>query len=194
MTVFDLLFIALLFAAIVTLIFAVVSAIRGRRRQTLTTLSALAVCAAGYIGIVYLVTALSNQTIHRLGDPQCNDDWCISVDNVSRTSKNNTMSYEVSLRIFSRARRRAQRENIATDVYLLDSQWNRYDPILDGSEIPLNTLLQPEESVTTRRRFELPKDAQQIGLKVGHHATPICLIIGECEAFHKGEIIKLEPR
>jgi hypothetical protein len=192
MTIFDVIFLALLFAAIVTVIAAVVSLIRGRRREALITIRALALCIAGYIGVVYLVTALSKQTVHRVGDSQCNDDWCISVEGVERTPKQNTATYEVTLRIFSRALRRAQRENIATDVYLVDSNWNRYDPILDGSEVPLNTLLQPEESITTRRRFDLPKGAQEIGLKIGYHSSPICLIIGECEAFHKGNIIRID--
>jgi len=152
----------------------------------------LAFCAAGYIGIVYAATAFSKQVVHEVGDPQCNDDWCIAVEGVERTPKDDNAIYLVTLRIFSRARRRAQRENIATDVYLVDSYGERYDPILDGSEIPLNTLLQPGESVTTRRRFELPKAAREIGLKVGHHmGLPVCLIIGECEAFHKGVITRI---
>jgi hypothetical protein len=192
-TIYDLVFLVLLFTAIVSLIVAVVWAFRGRRRQALTILHNVAVCAAGYIGFVYVVTALSKPVVHSLKDPQCNDDWCIAVEDFKRTPTDASTDYEVTLRIFSRARRRAQREKIATDVYLVDSHWNHYDPILDGSEVPLNTLLQPGESVTTRRRFGLPKDAQEIGLKVGRRAVvPICLIIAECEAFHKGAIFKLD--
>ena len=192
MTIFDLLFLSLLFAAIVTLIATIVTTIRGQRRRALTLLRNLVLCASAYIGIVYAVTALSQQAVHDLRDPQCNDDWCLEVDDVERTQTANNTNYDVTLRIFSRARRRAQRENIATDVYLVDSHWNRYDPILDGSEIPLNTLLQAGESVTTRRHFQLPNDALQVGLKIGHSTViRICLIIGECDAFHKGPIVRL---
>jgi hypothetical protein len=193
MTIFDLAFLVLLLTAIVALIVAAISALRGRRRRALNILRNVAFCAVGYVGIVYVVTAFSKQVVHSLGDPQCNDDWCIALEGVQRTQKDPNTNYEVTLRIFSRARRRAQREKIATDVYLVDASWNRYDPILDGSEVPLNTLLQPEESVTTRRRFELPKDVQATGLKVGHRTViPICLIIAECEAFHKGDIIRID--
>jgi hypothetical protein len=193
MTIFDLAFLLLLFTAIAALVAAVVSAFQGRRQRALTILRNVAFCAVGYVGIVYVVTTFSKQVVHSLGDPQCNDDWCIAVEGVQRIQKDPDTNYEVTLRIFSRARRRAQRENIATDVYLVDSDWNRYDPILDGSEVPLNTLLQPGESVTTRRRFELPRDVQAIGLKVAHRTgIPICLIIAECEAFHKGEIIRID--
>lgn len=193
MTIFDLLFIVLFFAGIVTLIAAAVSAVRGRRARALTTLRKLSICTVAYLGIVYAATAFSKQVVLRVGDPQCNDDWCIAVEGVKRTPNAVVTAYAVTLRIFSRARRRAQRENIAADVYLVDSRWKRYDPISDGSEIPLNTLLQPGESVTTRRRFELPMDAHDIGLRIGHRAgLPICLIIGECDAFHKGTIIRLD--
>jgi hypothetical protein len=193
MTIYDLVFLLLLVIAIATLAVAAVSALRGRRRQALVTLRWLALCTVGYIGIVYVTTAFSKPVVYEIGDPQCNDDWCIAVENVERTPKDENASYVLTLRIFSRARRRAQRESIASDVYLVDSHWKRYDPILEGSEIPLNTLLQPGESVTTRRRFELPKDVQGIGLKIGHrNGIPVCLIIGECEAFHKGAIIRID--
>ena len=192
MTIFDLIFLILMFNAIVALIAAVVGFLRGRRRQALTILRNVAFFSAGYVGIVYVTTAFSKQAVYGLGDPQCSDDWCIAVEDVKRTPADRRTDYEVTLRIFSRARRRAQRELIATDVCLVDSQWNRYDPILDGSEIPFNTLLQPGESVTTRRRFELPKDVQGMGLKVSHHSPPICLIIDECEAFHKGPILRID--
>jgi hypothetical protein len=192
MTIYDLLFLLLLVIAFVTLLAAGFSVFRGSQRRALLIVLRLAFCAVGYIAIVYVATAFSKQAVHEVGDPQCNDDWCIAVDDVARTAKDGNASYVLTLRIFSRARRRAQREKIATDVYLVDSHWKRYDPILDGSEIPLNTLLQPGESVITRRRFTLPWDAQDVGLKIGHRmGLPICLIIGECEAFHKGPIIRI---
>ncbi|HLH31868.1 MAG TPA: hypothetical protein VKY31_11755 [Terriglobia bacterium] len=192
MTIFDLAFLLLALAAVVTVIGAGVAAICGKRREAVKVLQNLGLYAAAYIGIVYVVTALSRQTVHHVAEAECSDDWCIAVQDVKQTPKNTKIDYELTLRIFSRAQRRAQRENIATDVYLVDADWNRYDPILDGSEIPLNTLLQPMESVTTHRRFELPADAKEIGLKVGRRdILPVCLIIGECEAFHKGQIIRI---
>jgi len=80
-----LLFLVLLFAAAITVITAIVSAFRGRRRQALAILRGLAFCAAGYVGIVYVVTAFSKQAAHGLRDPQCSDDWCIAVEGVAST-------------------------------------------------------------------------------------------------------------
>jgi hypothetical protein len=192
MTVFDLLFIALFLAASGTLIVAVISAVRGRRARALAILSRLVFCTVAYLGIVYIATILSKQVVLRDGDPLCSDDWCIAVKRVKRTPRNAVTRYDVTLRIFSRARRVAQRENGARDVYLVDAHWRRYDPILTGSEVPLNTLLQPGESVTTGRIFELPADAHDIGLMIDRTTIlPICVIIGECGAFHKGTIVRI---
>ncbi|SPE40268.1 exported hypothetical protein [Candidatus Sulfopaludibacter sp. SbA3] len=193
MTIFDLLFIVLFLTAIGTLIAAIVSAFSGRRARALAILRMLVLCAASYIGIVYLATAFSRQTVLHVGDPQCSDDWCLAVDGVKRTPKNAVMLYDISLRIFSRARRVAQRENVAKDVYLLDAQHKRYDPVLTGAEIPLNTLLQPGESVTTTRTFQLPANASDIGLMVDRSSIlPVCVIIGECGAFHMGAIVRID--
>lgn len=193
MTVFDLLFIALFLAAVGTLLAAAVLAVRGRRARALAILRTLAICTVAYLGIVYIATALSKQVVLRVGDPQCSDDWCIAVERVKRTPKNAFMLYEVTLRIFSRARRVAQRENVARDVYLVNAHGKRYDPIPAGSEIPLNTLLQPGDSVTTGRTFELPVDDHDIGLMVDRSSVlPICLIIGECGAFNKGTIVRID--
>jgi len=194
MTIFDFLFIALFFCALGALVAAAVFALSGRRARALSVLRRLAMCAAVYLAIVYLSAAFAKQTVLRVGEPQCDDDWCLAVDAVDRTPQASTVRYRVTLRIFSRALRVAQRENGASDVYLADSRGERYDPIPQGSEIPLNTLLQAGESVTTTRLFELPAGAGNVELIVGRHGLPngVCLIIGECEVFHGPPAVRLE--
>ena len=146
MTVFDLLFIVLFLAVCVTIIIAASLLFRGRRTQALAIFGRLAVCFATYIAIVYVVTAFSKQTVLKVDDPECSDDWCLAVDSVTKRPSAAVIHYDVSLRIFSRARRVAQRELVAKDVYLMDGNGRRYDPVLTGSEVPPNTLLQPGES------------------------------------------------
>ena len=194
MTVFDLLFILLFLLGIVTLLCAALFAAVGKRAIAGKILIALVAVAVVYVGAVYGVTAASKPAVSRIGEPQCNDDWCLEVAKVEKMRESATTVYDVTLRIFSRARRAAQREAGAKDVYLVDDQWNRYNPILTGSEIALSVLLQPGESVATARRFELPSNATNIGLKIDHRGVgvSVCLIIGECDAFHKGRIIRFE--
>jgi hypothetical protein len=191
-TLFDLLFIVLFLIAVATLLAAMVSALRGRGARALALVRRLVFCAAVYLAVVYAVTALSRQTVLHPGDPECNDDWCLAVDGVERIPKQAMVEYQVTLRLFSRALRRPQREGLATDVYLVDSLWNRYDPVPNATDVPLNTLLQPGESVTARRVFEVPAGAQRLGLMIGRRGLPICLIIGECAAFHKGTVVRID--
>jgi len=183
-TVFDLLFLACAVMAVVTLIVAAVT-------RSLTTLGKLGASIGAYLVMVYTATLFSKPVIAHTGEPQCSDDWCIEVDGVERTPA----ACEITLRIFSRAKGRAQREAAATDVYLVDDQWNRFDPTPNAGDVPLNVWLQPGESVTTKRRFNLPAGSRIRGLRVGRSATPagpLCLVIGECEAFHKGRLIALD--
>jgi len=185
MMIFDLLFLVLALAAIATLITA---AVQWRRAPRI--LLNLAICAAIYIGLVYGVTAACTPKILHAGEPQCRDDWCFQVDHAERTPN----GYNVEIKIFSTAKRVAQRENGAKDVYLVDEQWNRYNPEPSTSEPPLNTLLQPGESVITHRTFNIPATTSNIGLALDHSndGFPICLVIGECEALHKGTVMRLE--
>ncbi|HUI57304.1 MAG TPA: hypothetical protein VLY04_20150 [Bryobacteraceae bacterium] len=194
MTIFDLLFIALFFCTLGALVAAAVFALSGRRTRALGVLRRLAICAGVYLGIVYVSAVFAKQTVLRVGDPQCNDDWCLAVDGVERMPHETAVLYRVTLRIFSRALRVAMRENGASDVYLTDSQGNRYDPFRQGSEIPLNTLLQAGESVTTTRLFEMPAGARNVSLFIGRHGLPkgVCLIIGECDVFHGPPAVRID--
>lgn len=143
MTIFDLLFIGLFLGAAGTLVAAAVEMLRGRRAHAWTIFWRLAVCAAAYIGIVYLSAALARRVVLRVGDPQCNDDWCIAVDGAKTTPHDNRVAYDVSLRIFSRALRVSMHEYGASDVYLVDTAGRRFDPIPRGNEVPLSVLLEP---------------------------------------------------
>jgi hypothetical protein len=129
-----------------------------------------------------------------VGDPWCFDDWCLSVEKVSRTSAPPEISYAVSLRIFSRARRVSQRAKGAW-IFVIDGRGNRYAPEPDPSAVPLDVLLQPGESVATSRVFKVPVDTGEIGLITGHGGPgcfPGCFIIGDDSSlFHKRTFVRL---
>lgn len=104
MDFFDLLFIALFFANIITLAVAAISTLRGRRAHALSLLRRWALCATIYLAIVFVVSLATPRRLLRVGDPQCSDDWCMAVEDVQRTPLNADISYAVTLRLFSRAR------------------------------------------------------------------------------------------
>jgi hypothetical protein len=196
MDIFDLLFIALFLTAVISLLTAGVSALLGRRARALRILQVLGVCTGIYFAIVCIVSAATPRKILNVGDPQCADDWCISVDRAERIPGNSSVAYDVSLHLWSRARRVAQRENHVV-VHLTDDRSRRFDSIPQNSTIPFNILLQPGESVTTHRIFRLPVDARGVGAVVSREGSvlgcfPGCLVITENDWFHRPTVVRLD--
>lgn len=195
MTLFDLLFLLALLVTVITLITAAVSAFSGRRAKALKRLRVLGLCVIGYLVTGMTVSFLEPQRVIGVGRPWCFDDWCLTVENVSRLPAASEVMYTVNIRLSSRARGIAQRANGAW-IYLIDDQGHRYAPEPDSSAVPLDFLLQPQESVTTSRVFRVPADARGLGLITGH-GGPYCgpmdiLIIGASGCvFHKPPLIRL---
>jgi hypothetical protein len=195
MTVFDLLFILAFLISAVTMAFAAVFAVRGRLPRALKILRLYCICASAYLAIALAVGFLKPQRVISIGDPWCFDDWCLTVERVDRTAGPSQVSYNVALRISSRARRVTQRANGAW-VYLIDDQGRRYSPDPAPSAVPLDALLQPLESATTLRVFHIPPDAHELGLITGHggpYCGPMDLLIigsGGC-LFRKPTMIRI---
>jgi len=196
MTIFDLLFLLAVLASVVTLVAAIVFAVRGPRRRALKILRVYGICVLAYLTVGVAIAFLKPQRVIPTGAPWCFDDWCLTVEELSQTPSQNGISYRVELRIFSRARRVAQRANGAW-IYLIDDQGRRYSPDPDPSAVPLDILLQPDESVTTSRTFLVSADVHRLGLVTGHGGS-YCgvgafLIIGESGClFKKPTMIRIQ--
>jgi hypothetical protein len=196
MTIFDLLFLLAALGSVVSFAVAAIFTLRGHRAQALKILRFYLSCALFYLLVGVAVAFFRPQRVIPMGDPWCFDDWCLTVEKVSRTSGEFGTSYRVELRIFSRAGRVAQRANGAW-IYLIDDRGRRYSPDLDSSVAPLDLLLQPHQSVNTSRLFHVPDDVQQLGLITGH-GGPYCgpmafLIIGEGGCmFRKPTVIRIQ--
>lgn len=192
MTIFDLLFVCLVLITLVVLAYAAVAALRGRHAAAWAMVRRWSLCAAGYVAIVALVGALSPRRVIRPGEAWCFDDWCLDVENINTVSAPPYTVYRVALRIFSRARRVAQRAKGAW-IYAVDQAGNRYAPDPEPSAVPLDVLLQAGESVNTERVFRVPAGAAEVGLATGHGPSYIpALIIGdEASLLHKRTLIRL---
>ncbi|MGA2741889.1 MAG: hypothetical protein ABSG65_31175 [Bryobacteraceae bacterium] len=192
MTIFDLLFIALFLATVVTLLNATLLALRGQGARALAILRRLGIYATAYLAIVAIASIFLPRTVLRVGEPHCFDDWCITVENAARQSAGGSVAYNVALRLSSSARRISQRENNVA-VYMTDDRARRYDPQPRQPEVPFNIQLGPQESVTATRIFALPADARKTGLVVTHEGGfPIgWFIIGYETWFRKPAIVWL---
>lgn len=193
MTIFEPLFLLLVLASVVTLGRAAVVAVREGPARALRILRRLAIGAGAYMAIVVVVAFVTPQKAYRIGDQQCFDDWCIAVLDARPAHGNAGTNWTLTLRISSRAKRVAQRENGAA-VYLTDALHRRFDPAPDAAAVPLDSQLQPGESVDVSRQFTLPPDAAQVGLVFTHNSGfPIgSLIIGENAWFHPLAIVRID--
>jgi len=189
MTIFEPLFLLCVLATIVVLASALVAALRGRSAHAKSKLGTLGICAGVYLALVLVVSAASSRKVYRVGVPQCFDDWCITV---ARATRDGAGHVNVDLTLTSRARRVPQAEK-GTVVYLSDAQGRRFDPEPMAGTIPLDTRLQPGQSVDAPRRFTVPADARELGLVYTHEGGfPIgFFIIGENELFHGPPIVML---
>lgn len=193
MNIFEPLFILLFLSTVGTLLTAAVVGLRGQRGRAVRILRRLAVCGAVYFAIVLLVALITPQKVLHVGNPQCFDDWCITVIEAKRTPSSTSVSWAVTLRLWSRARRVAQSEKDVV-VFLTDARHRRFDPVPAASTVPLDVRLQPRESVDATRKFELPLDATEVGLIFTHEGGfPIgSLIISENQMFHPATIVRLD--
>ena len=191
MSLFDLFFIFLFLSSAAASATALVCAIRGRVATALRILRGIGICWGAYIGIVAITSLFLPRQMLHVGATNCFDDWCIAVDNVHRAAANGNISYTVGLRVSSRARRVSQRERNVV-VYLTDDRGRRYDPIPQEADIPLSVMLRPQESVETKRVFEVPADAH-VGLVIAHEGGfPIgWFIIGYETWFRKPAVLPL---
>jgi hypothetical protein len=188
-TVYEVGFIVLFLGAIAMLGTAGALALIGRKRASRFILRGMAGGAIAYFVASVALASFAKQAPLGVGDPQCVDNWCIAVENVKSTTLNQSREYDVTLVRFSRAettvtRFRAHAAGRDTDVYLVDSDGTRYNARSHASEIPLNVPLGPGEAVRTRRVFDVPANARNIGLLADRGSFGMCPMIGECSTSH----------
>jgi hypothetical protein len=196
MTVFDVLFISATVASAVTIAVAAMFSVRGQRSRALKLFRLYCICASGYLTIGIVVAVLRPQPVLNVGDPWCFDDWCLTVEKVVRTDNASEVSYNVDLRISSRARRATQRANKAW-IYLIDDRGRRYSAEPSPSAVPLDVMLHPLQFASTQRVFHVPVDAHGLGLVTGHggaYCGPMDILVigsGGC-LFRKPTMVRIQ--
>jgi hypothetical protein len=179
-TPFDLLFIVLVLATAVSLVVVAGAAVTGHRSTARRILMRLAGAAAIYLAVVYAVALASSARVRALGEDECSDDWCMAVTDVREVPGTAELTYDVTFRLSSRARRVSQRER-GVAVYMRDAGGGRYGGEAGPGDAPFDVRLGPSETVITHRRFFLPRGAtaRDIVLSRAGIPFPACCIIGE---------------
>jgi hypothetical protein len=194
MTIFDLVFILVVLSTAAALVGVTLTFLLGRSRLATRLLTALGAGLALYLCIVVVVSLLSPQRVLALKEKRCFDDWCIAVDDITPSASTSGAEYTVSLQLSSRALRTPQREN-GMVVYLVDGHGYRFDPLADPAEVPFTVLLQPGESVTATRVFDVSGASGPLNLVVEHAGSrrfPGIFIIGDDSSLlHKPVVVRV---
>lgn len=194
MTAFDLVFLVIVPASIGMLLAAGFSLVHGRFRRALSLLGGLALGLTLYLGLIVAVSLLSAPRELAFGENRCFDDWCIAVEDVSRTSSVMGATYTATLRLSNRARRVSQREN-GIVVFLQDASGRRFSAAADPAAAPFNVLLEPDQSLTTQRVFQVPNASKLLVLAIAHEGNarlPGIFIIGDDSSIaHPPTIVRL---
>lgn len=80
MNLFDLLFLALFFAVLAILLVALRCAVFHQFDGARRLLAQLLIGFACYMAFIITLVSLSPRQVVQLAEPQCFDDWCISLD------------------------------------------------------------------------------------------------------------------
>ncbi len=194
MTFSDLFFVSLVLASIGMLLAAGFSLVRRRFRRALRLLGGLALGLTVYLGLIVAVSLLSAPREVAFGENRCFDDWCIAVEDVSRTSSAAGVTYTATLRLSNRAQRVSQREN-GIVVFLQDAGGRRFSATADPTATPFNVLLAPGQSLTTRRVFVASGPSAPLAIAIEHEGDarfPGVFIIGDDSSIaHPPTIVRL---
>ncbi len=178
------LLLAAILASIATLITVAVSCFRGEFRRARQTAARWAICASAYATILILTAMTPHASPLKTGAPYCDDDMCMSVENVNRTPDQAGDTYRFAIRLFTRANH-GPRSAKGASVYLVDERNRRFLPIPDRFAIPLDIAVQPGQSVNTSLTFHVPSDAHTLAFAAGmDHLQYASFIIGNGDLFH----------
>jgi hypothetical protein len=204
---FDLLLIACVLTTIVALVVILIMWVHGRDKRAWRIAQVLGLSWLVYLGIVTLVAASTPQRILKPGEELCFDEMCFSVVDVHRThelgpvdhpAKAQGIFYAVSVRVQSRSRGRAQRENgiyarlwAAGKYYDTSARGERAYMSRYGPTAKLTERLQPGQSIESVQVFDVSPGISGLGLVLDHGLTPGYLVIGESPILHKPTIIQI---
>ncbi len=165
----------------------------------------LAVYIILYAILLAGVSLLSPQQVLAMHQLRCFDDWCASVEQVTKQPaiglvQANGVFYLVTIQVTSRAKRVSQRALDAA-AYLLDGSGKRYNLSPQGQQAleaaglsgqPLSSLVAAGGSFLYTGAFDLPDSASRVSLVFTHGAFPGNMIIGDDQSFlHKPTIVRL---
>lgn len=135
-----------------------------RRFRTAVKVAAASVAAlAFYFVVATTIWWVAPERVVKLGDSYCWDLWCMGIDKVNATPRGQQIIYRIDVHFFSDA----NTVKTGTDdalVYLVDERGRRFPLVDDPSVTPINTRLDPGQSLNTSLTFVAPTDSTHLFL------------------------------
>jgi hypothetical protein len=157
-----LLMIAAVIALGVSVILLFERKLRSAAKVGITTLGAI----VAWPVLVGLVSAVTPQTIVKLGDSYCDDIRCIGIENVETETRGSQTLYKLKVRLFSDANT-VKVSFGSVSLFLQDERGRRFPMIDDPSVTPYDTYLEPQQSIETTLTFNAAADSKQLFLTKG---------------------------
>jgi hypothetical protein len=208
MSMFELLFIGAVLAAVGTTLVTLVQLLRGHRRHAARLAIRLASALALYLAVLIGVSLLTPQRILPHGERRCWDDWCLAVEDATRVDSlapgavagRDESLILLAVRISSRSRGRPQREG-GVRLFLLDSRGQRYDvdpaaqraiTIAGIAGDSIGSMLEPGASILHHAAFRVPKTATGLGLGKDGMGPGPWIVADETSLFHRRTVNRLD--
>ena len=135
-----------------------------RKFRTAAKVAVASVAAlAFYVAAATVLSRVSPQKVITLGDSYCWDLWCMGSDKVNATPRGQEIVYKIDMHFFSDANTVKTGTHQAI-IYLVDDRGRRFPLVDDPSVIPINTRLDPRQSLNTSLTFVTPSDAEHLFL------------------------------
>lgn len=129
----------------------------GNRRRTARVLAGWGASAAMYTAALLAAAAAPQDSTLRIGKFYCDDDWCMSVQQVDRTPAGTDIAWRLDLRLFSDAHH-GPRSAQGASVYLTDGR-RRFYPRHDAGAQAFFGRIAPQQTVPASLTFDVPANA-----------------------------------
>ena len=153
-------------ATLITAIGLVISVgilLAGKFRTAAKAAAASVSVLAFYFVAATTIWWVSPERVIKLGDSYCWDLWCMGIDEVNTTPRGQEIIYKIDVHFFSDANTVTTGSDDAL-IYLVDDRGRRFPLVDDPSVIPINSRLDPRQSLSTSLTFVTPTDATHLFL------------------------------
>jgi len=171
--------------------------LRARRPQAKRVLIRWGIAAGAYLGISISASAMRPERSIGIGERWCFDEWCVSVDRVTRQNAAGGTRYTLDLQTYN-AGRRAQRA-LYPWMLVRDDTGHQYQPTTKNWVDSVQASVAPHASNRFPIDFLVPVDARKLSLSTNHgfgtpcNFLPAVVFIGQGGClFNKYDSIRLE--